>query len=254
MYYSPKRIGKAIYWMLLGTTAQRRRVRQECAQRAASLFGDFPIGDDYKLWLEDKDFRYKFKELSPVSPYSEERKWTLRELARYVHSIPGCMAECGCYQGASAYFMAKENPDVPLHLFDSFEGLSQPENIDIPTRKNDRAWEEGNMSASEETAHETLKEFSNIYFYKGWIPEKFHEVKDQHFKLVHIDVDLYQPTKDCLSFFYPRMAKNGVIIMDDNGFTTCPGALKATQHYFSKNNIKNYPIMLTTGQGIIIKD
>jgi len=242
---------KALYWFIAGNQAQKRRVRQECARIAASLFGDYPIGDDYKLWLEDIEFRKKFKELSPVSPYSEERKWTLREYTRYVQNIPGSMAECGCYQGASAYFMAKELPFVPLHLFDSFEGLSQPGNLDIPVRQDNRTWKKGDMSASEEITRQTLKDFSNVYFHKGWIPEKFHKVANEKFRLVHIDVDLYQPTKESLSFFYPRMNGKGVIILDDYGSTLCPGAYKAVNEFIEGNKLR--VLHLTTMQGIIIK-
>ncbi len=252
MYYSLRRLNKALYWLLFGSPAQRRRVRQECARLAASLFGDFPIGDDYKLWLEDKEFRQKFKELSPISPYSLERKWTLREFAKYVSPLPGSMAECGCYQGASAYFMAKENPGVALHLFDSFEGLSDPQQVDVPIRADNRGWKRGDMSASEEIARKNLQEFSNIIFHKGWIPEKFHLVQNEQFKLVHIDVDLYQPTKDSLHFFYPKMIDNGIIVLDDYGSTICPGAFKASSEFSKENNLKI--IHLSTMQGIIIKN
>ena len=34
---------------------------------------------------------------------------------------------------------------------------------------------------------------------KGWIPTRFQEVADRHFAFVHIDVDLYEPTRDSLA-------------------------------------------------------
>lgn len=247
-----ERILKAIHWFLFGNPAQRRRVRLECARIAMSLFGDFSLGDDYKLWLEDKNFRHQFKVLSPISPYSEERKWTLREFARYVLDIPGSMAECGCYQGASAYFMADANPDVPLHLFDSFEGLSQPDKSDMTTSKDKRTWEKGDLSSPEEEAHQTLKEFPNVHFHKGWIPERFPEVAEEKFSLVHIDVDLYKPTIDSLSFFYPRMSHKGIIILDDYGSSICPGARKAADEFMVDKS--EYIIHLSTMQGVIIVD
>lgn len=246
-----KRILKAISWLLTGSKSQKRRVRQELARIAASCFGDFPIGEDYKLWLEDTEFRRTFKKLSPISPYSEDRKWTLKEFAKYVSKLHGSMAECGCYQGASAYFMAQENPNTPLHLFDSFEGLSQPESVDTPGRHDNRPWVKGDMQAPMEVTKNTLKSFKNIFYHKGWIPSQFHTIENETFKLVHIDVDLYQPTKDCLSFFYPRMVKNGVIVFDDYGSTLCPGAYKAIQEFINENNL---PIIhLATTQGILIK-
>ena len=52
-----------------------------------------------------------------------------------------------------------------------------------------------------------LKDFNFIKTYKGWIPERFDEVKDRTFSFVHIDVELYQPTYDSLEFFFPRLKK-----------------------------------------------
>lgn len=126
MMYSAARIIKALRWMALGNKAQRRRVRLEAARIAASLFGDFPLGEDHKLWRKDKDFLNDYSRLSPGNPYSEERKFLLREFTKFAKGVAGSMAECGCYEGASAWFMAAEAPDVPLHLFDSFQGLSRP--------------------------------------------------------------------------------------------------------------------------------
>jgi hypothetical protein len=46
--------------------------------------------------------------------------------------------------------MAKRNPQVPLHLFDSFEGLSKPESIDEANNNSPYSWKEGNMASSEQ--------------------------------------------------------------------------------------------------------
>jgi hypothetical protein len=160
------------------------------------------------------------------------------------------MAECGSYQGASAYFMAKENPDVPLHLFDSFEGLSEPAENDLPTAKDHSHWEKGDFFTSEKLAQKALDRFPKVIFHKGWIPERFHEVATERFRLVHIDVDLYQPTWDSLAFFYPRMNRSGVIVLDDYGSTLCPGAYQATKEFMADKN--ECTLHLPTGQGIII--
>ena len=250
---SMSRYFKALCWFIAGSKSQRRRVRLECARIAASLFGDFPIGEDHKLWLKDKTFRKKFAELSPLSPYSEERKWTLREFASFVQNVPGSMAECGCFEGGSAYFLAQANPQVKLHLFDSFEGLSTPTEMDNPKDETIPKWEQGDLSASESKTRRVLSQFKNVVYHKGWIPDKFHEVIDEQFRLLHIDVDLYQPTFDSLEFFYPKVSKGGVIILDDYGFSTCPGAFQATMDYIEENEIPEHIITLTTGQGIIIK-
>lgn len=251
MMYTPRRILQAVRWLLIGTPSQRRRVHQELARISVSMFGDYYLSDDYKLWLEDKEFRLKYKKLSPGNPYSLDRKFTLRELTRLVREVPGAVAECGCYEGASAWFIAAELLDVPLYLFDSFSGLSKPSEEDAALSENHFTWQAGDLCSTEEKVADTLAEFNNVTLYKGWIPERFNEVDGQSFRLVHIDVDLYQPTKDSIAFFYPRMSTGGVMIFDDYGMTSCPGAYQAVEEYMQCR--KEYVLHLPTGQGVVMK-
>ncbi|MGB3221273.1 MAG: TylF/MycF/NovP-related O-methyltransferase [Desulforhopalus sp.] len=240
---------RAIIW-LFKSTSKRRRVRHELARLSAALFGDYYLGDDYKIWRGDKQFREKFFELSPLSPYSEERKYALREFARYTSGLSGEMAECGCYVGVSAWFMAQASPNKQLYLFDSFEGLSTPGKCDKPD-DGVQVWEKGDLQTSEDILRNNLKEYSNIQILKGWIPTRFPEVNDTNFTLVHIDVDLYQPTLDSLNFFYERLTPGGVIVLDDYGYLTCPGAYKAANDFMVGK--PEYLIHLPTGQGVIIR-
>jgi len=69
---------------------------------------------------------------------------------------------------------------------------------------------------------------------------------------VHVDVDLFEPTAARLEFFYPRLVSGGMIVCDDYGFTTCPGARKACDDFCAKTPQQTV-IHLTTGQGIIMK-
>ena len=96
-----------------------------------------------------------------------------------------------------------------------------------------------------------LAPFPNTVLLPGWIPERFAEVRDKTFCFVHIDVDLYQPTKDSIAFFYPRMQPGGIILCDDYGFTTCPGATKAVDEYLGGKLEKM--ISLCSGGGFMIK-
>ena len=89
-----------------------------------------------------------------------------------------------------------------------------------------------------------------IVFHQGWIPDQFSDVADARFCFVHIDVDLFQPTRDSLDFFYPRMVRGGLIVCDDYGFETCPGARRAMDEFFAD---RPEPIVhLPTGQGFVI--
>jgi len=249
--YTLYRFARAIKWLVTGNAAQRRRVRMEMARISAGLFGDFSLSDDYKAWREDKQFQIDYQRLSPGNPYSQDRKWTVREFVKLSNDLPGDMAECGCYEGATAFFMAQASTSGTLYLFDSFQGISSPEIRDQNHRADVTEWVKGDLSSSEKKLHANLAPFDSVSVLPGWIPERFNEVAERRFRVVHIDVDLYQPTHDSLEFFYPRLVEGGVIIMDDYGFLTCPGAKMAADEF--SRSIGAQVLHLPTGQGLIFR-
>jgi hypothetical protein len=107
------------------------------------------------------------------------------------------------------------------------------------------------MACDLTTVRANLAEFRNVSLNKGWIPTIFRSVPTTSFAFVHIDVDLYEPTKDSIEFFYPLMNPGGVIVCDDYGFTTCPGATKAIEEYLSDKDEKM--MSLASGGGFLLK-
>ncbi|MFQ5638474.1 MAG: TylF/MycF/NovP-related O-methyltransferase [bacterium] len=189
----------------------------------------------------------RFDELKGLNT---DRRWMLYQLIRLVRNIPGDTAECGVYKGAGSYLICNVNRENERHsrihhIFDSFEGLSEPSETD------GEYWTEGDMSCPLETVSENLSEFKNVNIYKGWIPELFSDVDAKRFSFVHIDVDLYQPTLDSFEFFYPRMNEGAVMLSDDYGFTTCPGATSAIDKFLLDK--KEKMIALSAGGGFLIK-
>lgn len=248
--YTFRRILIGLQALIAGPQDKRQRVLHEIARIAANIFGGHYLGDNYKIWRTEERFLKKFRDLSPHNLFSEERKYTLKELAGSLKNVEGALAECGSYVGVSAWFVANELPGIDFYLFDSFEGLSEPTGFDLPP-PGVQQWKKGDLQTTEALLNQNLAGFSNLHIMKGWIPHRFNEVEHIKFRLVHIDVDLYQPTLDSLEFFYERMSPGGIIVMDDYGFLNCPGAYKAANDF-----MKDKPeriIHLPTGQGIIIR-
>ena len=219
---------------------------------AAQLF-DFRCYNMNLSWFHDKEYLSIWNNFVETNKKIHERRFNLFSFAKSVQNIEGDIAECGVYKGAGSYLMLHANKDKgkTLHIFDSFEGLSDPEEVDAPKRDRAFSWKKNDLSVPEEQVRKNLQEFSNIKYYKGWIPDRFSEVSEKKFSLVHIDVDLYQPTLESVKFFYDRMSVGGLIICDDYGFETCPGARKAMDEF-----VENKPetvVHLTSGHGIIIK-
>lgn len=146
------------------------------------------------------------------------------------------IAECGCFKGHSSYAMAsllkKNGFKNKFYIFDSFEGLSDPvaqdktsTSISMTDKQLDKLYS-GNERMFKGNYEEYLSIMSVFDFMdvkKGWIPDRFNEVENEQFSLVHIDVDIYQPTLDSLHFFYDRLVPGGVIDIDDYGRHFWPG-------------------------------
>ncbi len=155
-------------------------------------------------------------------------------------------AECGCWKGHSAYMISSllNNKNIPFHIFDSFEGLSTSTSEDkdffLKSDKH-KLMVTKHFGSSESFVRDVvLKEFDFIKTYKGWIPERFNEVEEKKFSFVHIDVDLYKPTLDCLEFFFPRLIKGGSIVCDDYNSSHFPGAKDAWDKYFKDKNYEYF--------------
>ncbi len=222
--------------------------RWALAQRAARCIHPRAILTEHgKTWLADRDFRARFHRLhSPGHLAALDRVWTLDQLAGLIETVPGDLVECGVHEGPTAQFLAEhaDRHGRLLHLFDSWAGLS------APTEEDGDYWSGGDLVSSELAAHRNLTSWQSPRFYPGWIPERFHEVADRTFSIIHIDVDIYEPTRRSLEFFYPRLNPRGLIVCDDYGFSTCPGARKAVDEFMAG---REPVIHLPTGQALIIK-
>lgn len=229
------------------SSAERREAAKfrALSRVARVLAPDYVMTAPEKAWFYDEAF---FRDFYTFESHDQtaDRKYMLRQLLALVDPVPGDTAECGVYVGASSWFICEHfrSSGRAHHGFDSWEGLPQPDAID------GSFWQEGDLRSREEDARELLRPF-DAHLYRGLIPERFPEVADRTFAFVHIDVDLYQPTRDSLEFFYPRMTPGGVILLDDHGLTTCPGATKAAEEYMAGQ--RESLVLLTTGQAMIQK-
>jgi len=201
-------------------------------------------------WWDDPVFNEYLVRFNEIDGMNTDRRWMLYQLMRLARDVPGDSAEAGVLSGAGSYLICKVTQEDGLHhrthhVFDSFEGLSKPSEFD------GNHWREGDLSCPLKTVTENLSEFNRIRFYKGWIPDRFADVEHNHFCFVHNDVDLYQPTLDSMKFFYPRTNKGGLILCDDYGFTSCPGATKAINVFL--HDKKEKMISLSAGGGFLIK-
>ena len=129
--------------------------------------------------------------------------------------------------------------DGQVHLFDSFEGLSEPGQRDQAC-EDAKAAVAGLYASSLEQVQANLSRFSNVEFHKGYIPDCLRLSQDLTFRFVHIDVDLYQPIWDSAEYFYPKLNLGGIMLFDDYDFIRFPGAREAVDEFVSKRGLFLY--------------
>jgi hypothetical protein len=203
-------------------------------------------------WHHDERFLRARNDEIPGIP--DERCFVLCSAARAASRLPGDIAECGSRKGRSAWYILASFENLTrrrFHVFDSFAGLREPTAADRQA-SGKLTWEAGDFASGEELFATNLKRFADtIDIRTGWIPDRFPEVADRRFALVHIDVDLFEATRDSLEFFYERLSPRGIIICDDYGFVECPGVRKAFDDFFERR--PESVIEIPTGQAIVVK-
>lgn len=185
------------------------------------------------------------------------------------NNIPGDFVECGVAAGAQVAAMAfagqiLEAPRT-IYLLDSFEGIplassdddSQPGIGAITHNTNVKDLNELLISSgitvhSLESVRRNMQQWGiNEYYlkyHKGWfqhvLPVMAHTIDKIAF--LRLDGDLYESTKVCLDYLYPKMACGGFVVIDDYALTGCR---KAIHEYLEKNNIQVTIKEIIGGQG-----
>lgn len=225
-------------------------LRFHLAEWAAWLFyPKYKFSDYGRIHLEDRNFQdYYSKFCGMRNVHSFDRKYSMRELLKLCRSLHGDLIEFGVFQGASLSLMCDAAKGLKKKVIgvDSFEGLSKPD------ERDSNYWRAGDLCADLSMIHSEVRNDAACVFVKGWIPECLSRIPSNQFCFGHIDVDLYVPTKAALEFLYPRMIDRGVILLDDYGFQTCPGAKTAVDDFMS--SCHEPILLLPTGQGLIIRD
>jgi predicted O-methyltransferase YrrM len=137
-----------------------------------------------------------------------------------VADVPGLFAEIGTFKGFSARLILTVCPGRKLHCFDTWEGITHS----IKGEQTDGAY-----STDMSFAQEFLSDF-DVTFHKGVFPDTF-DLWDEKFAFVHSDTDTYFGTKASLKVFLPRMAKGGIIVVDDVDHPNAPFIRKAIDEF-----------------------
>lgn len=169
------------------------------------------------------------------------------EIYKKIIDLPGDVIEFGVYKGTSLVRLLSFRELLENEMsrkvigFDAFGKF--PEDLGLESDKNfvnlfESAGGYG-ISKQELTLHLNNKGFVNYELIEGDIRNTIKEyVKNfpqRKIALLHIDVDVYEPTKIILEQLWDKVVKGGIVMMDD--YATVEGETRAVDEFFADKNV-----------------
>jgi hypothetical protein len=168
------------------------------------------------------------------------------ELYKSIIHLPGHIVECGVYKGASLVRFSSfreilENQNSRKIIgFDAFGEFPRQEDYE-DSRFIEEFEGQGGHGIPITQLQEvfTYKSFSNYELIQGdicsTIPKYVSEHPELKIALLHIDVDVYEPSVVILENLYERVVKGGLVVFDD--FGTVAGETRAIDEFFDGKSV-----------------
>jgi O-methyltransferase len=220
---------------------------------------DYPINASFG-YEEEADIKRAVSIVRSNTMLSFERLATLWLQVRYIdsHGIGGDFVECGVWRGGASAMMALAHlhtspaPTRHLHLFDSWQGLPEPDAKRDGARAVEYAGGVGNGAlkpvgqcvATLDETKQLLEEViaypkELIHYHVGWFQETVPTADIGEIAILRLDGDWYESTRLCLEHLYHNVVEGGVVILDDYGYWA--GCRTATDEFLRR---QPKPIML----------
>lgn len=201
------------------------------------------------------------------------------ELYKQTIGVFGDIVECGVFKGSSLIQWATfrelmENNNarkiIGFDIFGPFpkEGLEAVESDNGMVNEWNKQFEGAFISKEDLESSLSWKGIQNVELIQGDIQKTLpayvggeiaqsrgikqpREGRELRISLLHVDVDVYEPTKLVLELLYDRVVLGGMIILDDYGMVE--GATLAIDHFFADKNQEIKKLSLSHKPAYIIK-
>ena len=175
--------------------------------------------------------------VQPNTMVSYQRLKNVYDLARAVErtGLNGAFVECGVWRGGCSAVMAHvahlAGNGRKVWLFDSFEGLPEPTEIDGEmAREFAQGHTAGRLKSIQQNVGplEDVKALfnrlhiapENVVVQKGWFQDTLPVAKNEigDIAILRLDGDWYESTMCCLDHLYDSVVPGGYVILDDYRF------------------------------------
>src|SRR5258708_9467554 len=174
-------------------------------------------------WREDNQFLETYEVVRKHTLVDMTRCWQLWDALTMAPSR-GDIIEVGVWRGGTGCLLAKRAQEFGCKTFlcDTFSGV-------VKSGQGDNEYRDGGHRESHPSYVSSLAAKLGVEteILQGIFPEETgHRIADRAFRFAHIDVDVYQSSRDATEWVWPRLVSGGVVIFDDYGFERCEGVRK----------------------------
>jgi hypothetical protein len=194
------------------------------------------------------------------------QKWaTHYNLYCKITNLPGDIVECGVYKGGSlirflTYRDMLENPlSRKIVGFDAFGEFPVSESYSENDINFVDQFSKAGGDGIEITQLEKslrFKGFVNYELIKGDVKMTINEYLSAHtalkISLLHLDMDVYEPTSYSINLLWERLVPGGLVLIDD--YATVEGATRAVDEFLSNHKCKIYKPSTAHVPAYIIKE
>ncbi|MDC7219690.1 MAG: macrocin O-methyltransferase [Spirochaetales bacterium] len=194
----------------------------------------------------EPDFKEAWELVSPFTMISPERAYAISQALDYLegNNISGDIVECGVWRGgacmlAARLILQRNYRKRAFWLYDTFEGMTEPTEDDIiaasgqpVAERNPLGW----WAVSEDEVRANLErtgyDKERYTLVKGDVCQTLEDsVPEGPIALLRLDTDWYESTKKEMEVLFPKLARGGVLLLDDYGHFK--GAAKGVDEYFA---------------------
>jgi hypothetical protein len=222
----------------------QRMARPMLRAVAAMLYRDRPLRS-WPRWAGDALDVKVPKNVPPKSELSATGGSNINiilSLLQRTREVPGDVAECGVFQGASlctiALYLVENDPDKRIFGLDSFQGFDESVSRDLElggaanTEKRVSGFDGTSFRhVSRKLARLGLAE--RVTLLAGYFAQTLATLPEARFSFVHLDCDIYESYRQTLNYFYPRLSARGIILLDEYDDPPWPGCNLAVDEFLA---------------------
>jgi hypothetical protein len=220
-----------------------------------STGNDFRVGFFKKLALIFKMARNRRKVVTG-SHYLEHLVMATQILGT-PRSLEGCVVECGSFKGGSAANLSLVCAlcDRQLEIFDSFEGLPEPSDVDkehvLMSVREVHTYSQGAWRGSLPEVKRNISkhgEIGSCHFNVGYLAQTLPSFQKKCV-LLFLDVDLVDSLKTCLKYLWPLLQDGCYLFTHEAQHTEIP-ALFFDEEWWRSNLGCKAPGFVGSGTGL----